>query len=56
VYFQHTVTLTNALFLAGKPYEFMPMLGTHMAAAESPVIQMREQQRLVAFLQRNLNP
>ncbi len=54
VYFQHTVQLANALFLAGKPYEFMPMLGTHMAAGESSVIRLREQQRLLAFFRTHL--
>jgi len=43
VYFQHSVELADALFLAGKPYEFMPLLGTHMAAASSSTVQLREE-------------
>ncbi len=54
VYFQHTAQLANALFLAGKPYEFMPMLGTHMASAETPVIRLREQQRQLDFFRTHL--
>jgi dipeptidyl-peptidase-4 len=54
VYFQHSVELADALFLAGKPYEFMPMLGTHMAGADSSVIRLREEQRVLLFFNRNL--
>lgn len=54
VYFQHTVQLTNALYLAGKPYELMPMLGTHMVS--DPVIRLREQMRIMEFFNRELRP
>jgi dipeptidyl-peptidase 4 len=54
VYFQHSVELADALFLAGKPYEFMPMLGTHMAGAASSVAKLREEQRIMEFFHRNL--
>jgi len=54
VYFQHSVELADALFLAGKPYEFMPLLGTHMAAASSSIVQLREEQRIMEFFHRNL--
>ena len=54
VYFQHSVELADALFLAGKPYEFMPMLGTHMAGANSSVVRLREEQRVLLFFNRNL--
>ena len=30
VYFVHTLKLTNALFNAGKPYDLIPLPGTHM--------------------------
>jgi dipeptidyl-peptidase-4 len=56
VYFQHSVQLADALFLAGKPYEFMPMLGTHMAGASSSVVRLREEQRILEFLNRVLRP
>jgi len=56
VYFQHTLQLANALFLAGKTYEFMPMLGTHMAGAEAPVVKLREEQRVMEFFHRALQP
>src|SRR5262249_46192347 len=39
VYFQHAVQLADALYMAGKPYEFLPMLGTHMAGASDPTAQ-----------------
>lgn len=54
VYFQHSVELADALFLAGKPYEFLPMLGTHMAGAASSVVRLREEQRIMEFFHRNL--
>ncbi|HXQ81202.1 MAG TPA: DPP IV N-terminal domain-containing protein [Opitutaceae bacterium] len=54
VYFQHSVQLADALFLAGKPYEFMPMLGTHMAGADSSVVRLREEQRIMEFFNRTL--
>jgi len=54
VYFQHSVQLADALFLAGKPYEFMPLLGTHMAGASSSVVRLREEQRYMEFFNRSL--
>jgi len=54
VYFQHSVQLADALFLAGRPYEFMPMLGTHMAGADSSVVRLREEQRIMEFFNRTL--
>jgi dipeptidyl-peptidase-4 len=54
VYFQHSVQLADALFLAGKTYEFMPLLGTHMAAISSSSVQLREEQRIMEFFHRNL--
>ncbi len=52
VYFQHSLQLTNALYLAGKPYEIVPLLGTHMVS--DPVVRLREQERIMEFLSRNL--
>jgi len=54
VYFEHSVQLADALFLAGKPYEFMPMLGTHMAGANSAIVRLREEQRIMEFFRRSL--
>jgi len=55
VYAQHTLQLCDALFMAGKPYEFMPMLGTHMAGSSDPMVKLRQQERLIEFLARHLN-
>ncbi len=52
VYFQHTLQLADALYLAGKPYELMPMLGTHMVS--DPLVRMRQQQRIMEFLNRTV--
>jgi dipeptidyl-peptidase-4 len=56
VYFQHTVQLASALFLEGKPFELLPMLGTHMAARSDPVVRRREQMRIMEFFNRELRP
>jgi len=55
VYAQHTLQLCDALFMAGKPYEFMPMLGTHMAGSNDPIVKLRQQQRVMEFFARHLN-
>ena len=52
VYFQHTLQLADALFRAGKTYELLPMMGTHMVS--DPLIRMRQQTRIMDFLQREL--
>ncbi len=52
VYFQHTLQLADALYLAGKPYELLPMLGTHMV--NDPLVRMRQQQRIMEFLNRTV--
>ena len=56
VYAQHTLQLADALFMAGKPYEFLPMLGTHLAGSGEPVVQLRRQMRLIEFFNRELKP
>ncbi len=56
VYVQHTLQLADALYMAGKTYEFMPMLGTHMAGSSDPVVKLREQQRIMEFFNRELKP
>jgi dipeptidyl-peptidase-4 len=55
VYAQHTLQLCDALFMAGKPYEFMPMLGTHMAGSSDPMVKLRQQQRVMEFFARYLS-
>jgi len=52
VYFQHTLQLTDALYMAGKEYELLPMLGTHMIS--NPLVKLRQQQRVIEFFDRNL--
>jgi dipeptidyl-peptidase-4 len=54
VYFQHTLQLADALYLAGKPYELLPMLGTHMVS--DPLVKLRQQTRIIDFLNRSLQP
>ena len=52
VYAQHSLQLCNALFSAGKSYEFMPLLGTHMVS--EPAVRLQEQRRILEFFRRNL--
>lgn len=52
VYFQHTVQLADALFKAGKPYELLPMTGTHMIT--EPREKLHQQQRIIEFFNLNL--
>jgi dipeptidyl-peptidase-4 len=52
VYAQHTFQLIDALFMAGKPYEFMPMLGTHLIA--DPDVRRNQMQRVMEFFGRTL--
>jgi len=52
VYAQHSLQLVDALFMAGKAYEFMPMLGTHMVS--DPIVRQSQQERIMAFFARAL--
>jgi dipeptidyl-peptidase-4 len=52
VYFQHTLQLADALYMAGKPYELLPMLGTHMVS--DPLVRLRQQVRIIDFFNREL--
>ncbi len=52
VYFQHTLQLADALYMAGKPYELLPMLGTHMIS--DPLVRLRQQTRIMDFIARSL--
>ncbi len=53
VYFQHTLQLADALFMAGKSYELLPMLGTHMIS--DPLVRLRREQRIMEFFNLNLS-
>jgi dipeptidyl-peptidase-4 len=47
VYAQHSMQLSDALFIAGKTFNFLPLLGTHMVS--DPVLRLRRQTRIVEF-------
>ena len=53
VYFTHSIQLTNALYRAGKPFEFLPLVGfTHMVT--DPLITERLETRIANFFSREL--
>jgi dipeptidyl-peptidase 4 len=52
VYFQHTLQLADALFRAGKHYELLPLLGTHMVT--EPNIRLQQQRRIMNFFAQHL--
>jgi dipeptidyl-peptidase-4 len=52
VYVQHSMQLADALFNAGKPFDFLPLLGTHMVS--DPLLQLRRQARIMEFFDANL--
>lgn len=54
VYFQHSVQLSEALFQAGKPFNFLPLLGTHMVS--EPLLRLRRQTRIIDFFDAELKP
>jgi dipeptidyl-peptidase-4 len=54
VYVQHTLQLADALFMSGKDYEFLPMLGTHMAGSSDPLVRFRLRMRVMDFFKREL--
>jgi dipeptidyl-peptidase-4 len=54
VYFQHSVQLAEALFAAGKPFQFLPLLGTHMVS--DPLLRLRRQTRIMEFFDAELRP
>ncbi|MFL6519696.1 MAG: DPP IV N-terminal domain-containing protein [Chthoniobacterales bacterium] len=54
VYFQHSVQLSEALFEAGKDFNFLPLLGTHMVS--EPLLRLRRQTRLMEFFDAELKP
>ncbi len=54
VYFQHSLQLAEALFQAGKNFQFLPLLGTHMVS--DPVWRLRRQSRIMDFFDAELKP
>ena len=54
VYFQHSVQLSEALFVAGKTFNFLPLLGTHMVS--EPLLRLRRQMRIIEFFDAELKP
>jgi dipeptidyl-peptidase-4 len=53
VYFFHTLKLSHALFLAGKPHELLPLSGlTHMVP--DPLVTQRQYERMLDFFQKHL--
>jgi dipeptidyl-peptidase-4 len=52
VYAQHSMQLADALFNAGKTFNFLPLLGTHMVS--EPVLRLRRQTRIVEFFDAEL--
>lgn len=52
VYFQHSVQLADSLYRAGKLFEFLPLLGTHMIS--DPMTKLRREVRVADFFERNL--
>ena len=54
VYFQHSVQLADALYRTGRPFEFLPLLGTHMIS--DPLSRLRREVRVAEFFDRHLSP
>jgi dipeptidyl-peptidase-4 len=55
VYFVNSLKLTDALFRAGRPYEFLVLPGfTHMVP--DPVVQRSLEERIMGFLAAHLSP
>lgn len=53
VYFRHALRLADALFRAGKPFEFLPLSGsTHMTP--DPVVTIQKWTRVTRFFQEHL--
>jgi len=54
VYVQHSMQLSDALFNAGKTFNFLPLLGTHMVS--DPMLRLRRQTRIIEFFDGVLKP
>ncbi len=48
VFFAHTASLADALFKAGRPYQLLPLTGTHMVS--NPAVRVHLWERVVEFL------
>lgn len=46
--------LSHALFNAGKPFNFLPLLGTHMVS--EPLLRLRRQTRIMELFDAELKP
>jgi dipeptidyl-peptidase-4 len=53
VYFDHSLRLVEALFKAGAPFEFLPLVG-HTHLPNDPQVLAQEHLRVAAFLRRHL--
>jgi dipeptidyl-peptidase-4 len=54
VYFQHTLQLSEALLVAGKPYSLTLLPGTHMLG--DAALHAAEMERLMGFFNDHLKP
>lgn len=54
VYSQHSIQLSDALYRAGKTFNFLPLLGTHMMS--DPLLRLRLQTRIIEFFDGILKP
>jgi dipeptidyl-peptidase 4 len=52
VYAQHSMQLADTLFNAGKSFDFLPLLGTHMVS--EPILRLRRQTRIMEFFDAEL--
>jgi len=52
VYAQHSMQLSDALFNAGKTFNFLPLLGTHMVS--DPILRLRRETRMIEFFEARL--
>jgi dipeptidyl-peptidase-4 len=52
VYFQHSLKLMNELFKAQRPFEFLPLLSTHMVP--DPAMQLSRETRIMNFFREHL--
>ena len=54
VYFVNTLKLVEKLYEAGRPFELLPLTGTHLAGASDPEQNVLLHQRMLSFLQTHL--
>ena len=56
VYFVNTLKLVEKLYEAGRPFELLPLTGTHLAGASDPEQNVLLHERMLHFLQAHLAP